>query len=91
MHFAGSHLILPTEHSAHLAEPDCDVEFHRTVSWVLYFSLQVYCAGLSGVFAKHGVRYNVYADDTQLYVDAPPNDSATASDRIYRCVMDVTV
>ena len=49
----------------------------------------VYCAGLSYIFETHGVRYHVYADDTQLYVDFPPNDSASAADQIYRCVIDV--
>ena len=32
---------------------------------------------------------DVYADDTQLYVDFPRNDSALALDRIRRCVIDV--
>ena len=49
----------------------------------------VYCAGLSNIFETHGVRYHVYADDTQLYVDFPPNDSASAADQISRCVIDV--
>ena len=31
----------------------------------------------------------MYADDTQLYVDFPPNDSASAADQISRCVIDV--
>ena len=53
----------------------------------LFFS--VYCAGLSDVFSKHGVRYHVYADDTQLYVDFPCSDSVFAIDRIRRCVIDV--
>ena len=45
----------------------------------------VYCAGLSDVFSKHGIRYHVYADD----IDFPRNDSAFAIDRIRRCVIDV--
>ena len=49
----------------------------------------VYCANLSYIFETHGVRYHVYADDTQLYVDFPPNDSASAADQISRCVIDV--
>ena len=49
----------------------------------------VYCAGLSEVFLKHDIRYHVYADDTQLYVDFPRGDSASAVDRIRRCVIDV--
>ena len=49
----------------------------------------VYCAGLSGVFLKHDIRYHVYADDTQLYVDFPRGDCASAVDRIRRCVIDV--
>ena len=53
----------------------------------LLFSL--YCAGLSEVFIKYGIRYHVYADDTQLYVDFPRGDSASAVDRIRRCVIDV--
>ena len=49
----------------------------------------VYCAGLSDVFVKHGIRYHVYADDTQLYIDFSRNDSAFAIDRIRRCIIDV--
>jgi len=51
----------------------------------------VYGAGLSDVFTKHGVRYHVYADDTRLYVDFPPNDFASAADLTFRCVLDVNI
>ena len=49
------------------------MEFHRAVFWVVSFSR---CTALD-------------ADDTQLYVDFPRNDSAFAIDRIRRCVIDV--
>ena len=51
----------------------------------------VYWTGLSDVFSKQGFRYDVYADDTQLYCDFPRNDSASTADRISRCVIDVKV
>ena len=47
------------------------------------------CAGLSEVFLKHDIRYHVYADGTQLYVDFPRGDSASAVNRTRRCVIDV--
>ena len=49
----------------------------------------VYCAGLSEVFLKHDIRYHVYADDTQLYVEFQRGDSSSAVDRLRRCVIDV--
>ena len=55
----------------------------------LLFSVYRYCAGPPEVFLKHDIRYHVYADDTQLYVDFPRGDSTSAVDRIRRCVIDV--
>ena len=93
-HFAGSHRILPTAHNAsvstvtRLTEPDCDTGVPQgSVFGPLLFT--VYCAGLSYIFETHGVRYHGYVDDTQLCVDFPPNDSASAAYQISRCVIDV--
>ena len=73
----------------YLAEPDYDTSSIGQCFGSLLFT--VCCAGLSDIFANHGVRYHVYAGDTQRYVDFPPNDSATTADRICRSVMDVKV
>ena len=41
------------------------------------------------MFLKHDIRYHAYADDTQQYVDFPRGDSASAVERVRRCVIDV--
>ena len=51
-----------------------------SVLGLLIFS--VYCASLSEIFSKHRIHYHVYVD---FY------DSASAADRIPRCVIDVKV
>ena len=62
------------------------MEFHRAVFWVLSSFLST-----GQVFQRHGIRYHVYADGTQLYVDLSRNDAASAADRISRCGIDVKV
>ena len=52
----------------------------------------IYCLGLNHVFELHQLRYHMYADDTQLYVEFPrdqPAHATTVTDRISRCTADV--
>ena len=52
----------------------------------------IYCMPISSIFAKHGVKYHMYADDTQLYVEFPrnrPTDAENAAHRIGNCVTDL--
>ena len=89
-----SHLTDRTQCVIVNGHPSCNIQLRHEVPQgsvlgpLVFF---VYCAGLSGVFSKHGIRYHVYADDTLLYCDFPRNDSASAADRITRCVIDLKV
>ncbi|KAI0223362.1 putative RNA-directed DNA polymerase from transposon BS [Lamellibrachia satsuma] len=56
----------------------------------LFFT--ICCLGFNHVFEHHQLRYHMYADDTQLYVEFPrdqPAHATTAIDRISRCTADV--
>ena len=37
----------------------------------------VYCLGLDDIFKHHQLKYHMYADDTQLYVEFPPRPASS--------------
>ena len=52
----------------------------------------VYCLGLDDIFKRHQLKYHMYADDTQLYVEFPRDQqvpATAATDRISLCTADV--
>ena len=49
----------------------------------------VHCLPIGGILAKDNVRYHIHADDTQLYVECPPNDHTEASRQITECVEEL--
>ncbi|XP_062849601.1 uncharacterized protein LOC134311857, partial [Trichomycterus rosablanca] len=47
-----------------------------------------YMLPLGEIIHKHGIKFHCYADDTQLYISAKPNDTDTIS-KIEDCVNDI--
>ena len=52
----------------------------------LLFSL--YMLPLGDIFREHNVCFHSYADDTQLYISAEPNDAA-AINSITTCLLEI--
>ena len=53
----------------------------------LLFSL--YVAPLEGIFKADGINVMVYADDTQLYHMAKPDDHTSSINKLEKCVQDI--
>ena len=52
----------------------------------------IYCMPLTAIFTRHHLKYHIYADDTQRYVDFPRNqpcDADIATRRIKACTIDI--
>ena len=49
----------------------------------------LYTADLGRVAKRHGVRSHFYADDSQLYISARPQDTADAVERLTACLIAI--
>ena len=58
-----------------------------SVLGVMLFNM--YMLPIADIFETHQVRYQIYADHTQLYAECPPLNHADALRKIDECVRDI--
>ena len=63
--------------------------YHGSVLGSILCNVGLYCLPIGDIFAKHNVRYHIYADDTQFYVECPPTGHTDASRQITECLEDL--
>ena len=48
-----------------------------------------YIAPLSNIITAHNIKFMIYADDIQLYIDFEPSDRQSAIERLELCIADI--
>ena len=53
------------------------------------FGFKLYTKSLTQIAKHHGIEVHLYADDTQLYIAFPPEDSEQTMEKLERCIEDI--